>query len=88
MKMSPQTSILVDYSQPFVHHVEGSDPVPSDPEPGFSVGVEFRTSSHAFQLYLSNLKGIVPQDNYFYNQNNFFDGDILFGFTITRLYNF
>lgn len=90
-----QTAILFDYSQPFTDFTEDPDitnPVAGldaiNPTAGFSIGVEFRTSSHAFQIYASNLKGIVSQDNYFYNTNDFFDGDILFGFTITRLYNF
>lgn len=94
-RISPQTSILFDYSQPFTNFDEDPDvqnPVPGlnaiNPTAGFSIGVEFRTSSHAFQIYASNLKGIISQDNYFYNTNDFFDGDILFGFTITRLYNF
>lgn len=86
-KISPQTAILVDYTHPFVHHLNGEE-LAQDPEPGFSVGVEFRTSAHAFQIFLSNYNGIVPQKNVMFNQNNFFDGDFLIGFTITRLYNF
>jgi len=77
-KVSPQTSILLEYTQPF----------DSDPEPGFGLGVEFRTSSHAFQLIISNYQGIVPQRNIMFNQNDFFSGDFLIGFNITRLYNF
>ncbi len=86
-KISPQTAILVDYTHPFVHH-QGGVELEQDPEPGFSAGVEFRTSAHAFQIFLSSYQGIVPQKNVMFNQNNFFDGDILIGFTITRLYNF
>ncbi|WP_222983851.1 DUF5777 family beta-barrel protein [Flagellimonas meishanensis] len=93
-KISPQTSILVDYTQPFVHYLEGSstayDPLTGfiDPEPGFSLGVEFRTSSHAFQLFISSYQGIVPQKNVIFNRNDFFSGDFVIGFNITRLYNF
>lgn len=86
-KISPQTSILVDYTQPFIHHLDGVE-LDMDPEPGLSLGVEFRTSSHAFQLLLSNYQGIVPQKNIMFNQNDFFKGDFLIGFNITRLYNF
>lgn len=86
-KVSPQTAIIVDYSQPFTHHL-----FPEDgrfyPKPGFGLGVEFRTSSHAFQLLISNYQGIVPQENYMFNENDFFYGDFLIGFNITRLYNF
>ncbi len=87
MKISPQTAILLDYSHPFIHHLDGEE-LDMDPEPGLSIGVEFATSGHAFQIYMSSYNGIVSQKNYMFNQNNFFDGDILFGFTITRLYNF
>lgn len=87
-KISPQTSILIDYTHPFVHHLDGATYEDIDPEDGLSIGVEFRTSSHAFQIYMSNYNGIVPQKNIMFNQNDFFDGDILLGFTITRLYNF
>jgi len=86
-KISPQTSILVDYTQPFVHHLDGAK-LDMDPEAGFGIGVEFRTSSHAFQLFISSYQGLVPQKNVIFNQNNFFDGDFLIGFNITRLYNF
>ncbi len=86
-KVSPQTSILVDYTQPFTHHLDGSD-LNSYPRPGFSLGVEFATSGHAFQLFISNYDGIIPQRNIMFNQNDFFDGDYLIGFNITRKYNF
>lgn len=91
-KVSPQTAILVDISLPFTHHLfpdDADNPINGfDPEPGYGLGVEFRTSSHAFQLTFSNYQGIVPQSNYMYNTNDFFYGDFLIGFNITRLYNF
>ncbi len=82
VKISPQTSILVDYSQPITQFDA------SQPKPGFSVGAEFATSAHEFQIFLSNYNGIVPQKNYMFNQNDFFKGDFLIGFNITRIYNF
>ncbi|MDH3321709.1 MAG: DUF5777 family beta-barrel protein [Flavobacteriaceae bacterium] len=81
-KISPNTSILIDYSQPITKFKD------HNPNPGFSLGVEFGTSAHAFQIFVSNYQGILPQENYVYNSNDFFDGDVLLGFTITRLYNF
>ncbi|MBT8308448.1 MAG: hypothetical protein KJN85_16025 [Maribacter sp.] len=86
-KISDQTSILLDYSHPFVHHLDGVK-FENDPEPGFSLGFEFATSAHAFQLFITNYNGIVPQKNYSQNTNDFFAGDFLFGFNITRNYNF
>jgi hypothetical protein len=87
LKISEQTAIMFDYSQPFTHHLDGAK-YDFDPEPGFSLGFEFSTSGHAFQLFLTNYNGIVPQKNYMKNANDFFYGDFLFGFNITRNYNF
>lgn len=81
-KISPQTSILLDYSQPLTQFDE------DQPKPGLSIGAEFATSAHAFQIFLTNYDGLVSQKNYMYNQNDFFKGDFLIGFNITRIYNF
>jgi hypothetical protein len=81
-KMSPQTSIIIDYTQPVTRFKE------NNPPPGVSAGVEFSTSGHAFQLFLTNYHGLVPQRNIMYNTNDFFDGDFMIGFNITRNYNF
>jgi len=89
IKVSPQTSIIFDYSQP-ITQFENTDPTSmADLNlPGVSLGVEFSTSAHAFQIFITNYDGIVPQQNYMYNTNDFFSGDILVGFNITRIYNF
>jgi len=93
-KITPNTAILLDYSQPVTQFDSDKD---TDPDtgairytnyPGLSLGFEFGTSGHAFQLFISNYAGIVPQENYMWNQNDFFSGDILIGFNITRIYNF
>ena len=81
-KISPNTAIIADYSQPLTQFNQ------KNPHPGISFGVEFATSAHAFQVFLTNYAGIVPQQNYIKNQNDFFNGDFLIGFNITRNYNF
>ena len=92
-KISPQTALTVDYSQPITEFLK------DNPSPGISIGVEFATSAHAFQLFITNYQGIVPQKNYMFNQNDGFGrgewnpfseggGQFLIGFNITRLYNF
>ena len=76
---------MFDYSKPITQFED------SDVDlnlPGVSLGVEFATSAHAFQLFITNYNGIVPQQNYMKNTNDFFSGDILIGFNITRIYNF
>jgi hypothetical protein len=82
MKISPQTAIMIDYTQP-ITRFSGNNP-----KPGLSAGVEFATSAHAFQLLIGNYNGIIPQKNIMFNQNDYFKGDVLIGFNITRLYNF
>ena len=83
-KISPQTSIIVDYSQPITSFDDDSYN-----NPGLSFGVEFSTSAHAFQLFLTNYNGIVQQQNYMRNTNDFFSNHgALIGFNITRRYNF
>jgi len=81
-KISPQTAIIFEYTQPLTEFELGT------PEPGVSIGAEFATSAHAFQIYLTNYKGILNQRSQFYNQNDFFAGEFMLGFTITRRYNF
>ena len=55
---------------------------------GLSIGTEFATSNHVFQIFVSNYNNIVPQQNAMKNINSFGTKDILIGFNITRRYNF
>ena len=82
VKISPNTAIIADYSQPLTKFDVGN------PHPGISIGAEFATSAHAFQIFLTNYSGIVSQQNYMKNQNDFFNKEFLIGFNITRNYNF
>jgi len=81
-KISPQTAIIVDYTQPITKFLE------YNPHPGISAGVEFSTSAHAFQIFVTNYNGLVAQKNIMFNQNDFFNGDFMIGFNITRNYSF
>lgn len=103
-KISDQTSFVFDYSQPITTFdrdpgdyidIENGilrDELDGKPnplnQPGISLGVEFGTSAHTFQIFISNYRGIVPQQNYMKNRNDFFNNGILIGFNITRNYNF
>ena len=81
VKINPSTAVLVDYSQP-LNTFQGRYPLP-----GVGLGVEFSTGSHAFQLFVTNYKSIVQQQNYMFNQNDFFRSDYMIGFNITRLWH-
>ncbi|MCJ7467138.1 MAG: DUF5777 family beta-barrel protein [Maribacter sp.] len=89
-KVSENTAVLFDYSQPFTQYYVYNSAYDDFyyPKPGISLGVEFSTSGHAFQLFLTNNSGIVPQQNYMKNTNDFFNGEFMLGFNITRIYNF
>jgi hypothetical protein len=81
-KITPQTSIIASYSQSVLTYLN------SPPWPNFGLGVEISTSTHTFQIFLTSAQGILPQENAFYNNNNPYNGAILLGFNITRLWSF
>lgn len=82
IKISPQTSIMLSYSQPIFTYVNTA------PWPNFGLGVEISTSTHAFQIFMTAANGLVPQETVMYNYNNPYNGYILLGFNITRLWTF
>ena len=89
VKVSPLSSIIFQYDIPlnilaFSEHTEFINP----PKPNLGFGYEISTGMHAFQLYVTTATGILPQDIYLFNQNDFTKGDLMFGFTITRLWGF
>ena len=81
-KLSSVFGLIVEYDQPI------TDQEFFDPESNYSVGLELVTSAHAFQFFVGNYQGLVPQYNHTYNPNSWGDNQILVGFNITRLWNF
>lgn len=98
IKVSPQTSIVLSgeiplmlgYDTPFIlkYGQKGIYTGPKSPYPNVGLGVEISTSTHTFHIFMSAAQGLLPQDIVIYNQNNFFNGAIMFGFNMTRLWNF
>lgn len=82
LKVSPQTSIILSYAQPVLTYLN------TQPWPDVGLGVEICTSTHAFQIFLAAAQGLVPQEVIMYNSNNPYNGAILIGFNITRLWTF
>jgi hypothetical protein len=82
IKFSPQSSIIFQYDHPI--SFQGY----SDSKPNLGFGYEVSTFTHAFQIYVGTAQGILQQDNYMWNQNDFTKGEMMFGFTITRLWQF
>jgi len=89
IKFSPMSSFLFQYDIPLdIKSLEDhlTPTTPSKPNLGF--GYEVSSGLHAFQIYVTTASGILPQDVYLYNQNDFTKGDLMFGFSITRLWGF
>ncbi|CAH0997167.1 hypothetical protein EMA8858_03304 [Emticicia aquatica] len=81
-KISEKSAVIAGYDQPLTQHPT------NNPHPNICFGLETTTSAHAFQVFVGNAAGIVPQSNYFFNQNDYTKGQFLIGFNITRLWNF
>lgn len=83
-----QGSVLFQLNYPLqINEISEHREFKNPAQPNIGLGWEFRTSSHVFHLYVSSADGLVPQHNSLYNQNDFSNGEWMFGFTITRLYN-
>jgi hypothetical protein len=63
-KISEQTSVLFNYDQPLTKHKD------NNPQFNVSTGIEVATSSHQFQIFVTNYPYLVPQKNNMYNQPN------------------
>jgi hypothetical protein len=50
------------------------------------IGIELETGGHVFQMVFSNSQGMVEKSFITETTGNFFDGDIHFGFNITRAF--
>lgn len=96
-KFSPQSSVIIAGDFPLQiqsiseHTSEFNDLLKENEElvkPNICIGYEVSTSTHAFQIYLGTAQNIIPQENIMFNKNDFFDGGIILGLNITRLWSF
>ena len=93
-KFSPQMSLIV--SGDFPLDITGIKDFKKDAakttviydKPNLCAGIEIATSAHAFHVYVASAQGILPQEGIMWNKNDFFNGGILIGLNITRLWNF
>ncbi|SHF58587.1 hypothetical protein SAMN05444274_106279 [Mariniphaga anaerophila] len=89
INFSPQSSFIFNYDAPLkIQQISEQLEVPPHHQSNVSFGVEIATSTHAFQIYMGNSKGIIPQDIMMWNSNKFSWENLAFGFTITRIWNF
>lgn len=92
-KLTPSMGLMFNYDQPITKHNT------NNPTPNLSMGLEFVTSGHSFQLFVTNYYFLNQQQNNLYNKNAPFNytisedgtkgkgGKFLIGFNITRLWN-
>ncbi len=92
-KVSSQGSILLEFTQPLFQYTV-NDEIHGDltrevgPEPNLALAYQVATSSHVFQFFFTTYRSILPQYNLAYNTNKLNNTGILFGFNMTRLWNF
>jgi hypothetical protein len=80
--LSESVSIIANYDQPLTQH-------PMDnPNPNLSLGLDFKTSGHEFQVFMGNYGTLIPQQNSVYNHNDFQKSQFSIGFNISRLWFF
>lgn len=88
-KVSPQGAIIFNVDVPLdLGYLDSEADDYNNPEPNLSFGYEVSTSTHAFQIYMGNSKGLIQQDIMVNNTNKIDLDNFMIGFTITRLWNF
>lgn len=88
-KISSQASIIATYDAPLkIKNISEQTNWDTHAKPSLALGIELSTYTHAFQIYVGNANGILPQDNLMFNRNKFNKEGIAFGFTMTRLWMF
>ncbi|OQP66060.1 hypothetical protein A3860_15865 [Niastella vici] len=79
LKLSKRTAFVVDY-HPIL---AGREPGTKDP---LSVGFDIETGGHVFQLHFSNSTGMNEKAFLTGTTDNFWKGDIRFGFNLSRVF--
>lgn len=88
-RVSPQSSVIFNYGLPLnVKGISENRGFTNAPRPNFGFGWEISTSTHVFQIFVASSTDLSPQYILMDNQNDWLDGDLYFGFTITRLWSF
>ncbi|MHC1706414.1 MAG: DUF5777 family beta-barrel protein [Bacteroidales bacterium] len=88
-KISPQSALFLQYNMPLhIGALQQYDELTNKPLPVLALGWEIATSTHAFHIFIASGNGILPQENYAFNQLDFTKSKWLIGFNITRLWFF
>jgi uncharacterized beta barrel domain-containing protein DUF5777 len=79
LKFSKRVAFVVDY-HPIV---SGREPGTKDP---LSAGFDIETGGHVFQLHFSNSAGMNEKEFITGTRDDFFKGDVRFGFNLSRVF--
>lgn len=81
LKITNTTSLVAEY---YYNFSQIQDEIPYyNP---ISVGLDFETFNHMFSLFFTNSTGLLANQYITNTSDNFFDGEIHFGFTISRYF--
>lgn len=88
-RVTPQSSIVFNYGLPLqIKSIAEHTTFTNPPTDNFGIGWEVSTSTHCFQIFVTSATDLVPQYIMMTNQNDWTNGGLFFGFTITRLWSF
>ena len=79
LKVSKRVALMADY-----HYAFGQ--LPAGATQPLSVGVDIETGGHVFQLHFSNAVGMNERAFITETTDKFFNGDIRFGFNLSRMF--
>ncbi|WP_421876821.1 DUF5777 family beta-barrel protein [Marinoscillum sp.] len=79
LKINQRLAICVEYYHQFQQLSE-------DSRNALAIGFDLETGGHVFQLQFTNATSMVPKGFITETNNNFFDGEIHFGFNISRTF--
>ena len=88
-KITSQSSIVFNYGIPLtIEAIAEHKPITDLPTDNFGIGWEIATVTHCFQIFVTSSTDLVPQYVMMTNRNDWTHGDLFFGFTITRNWEF
>ncbi|HNW70530.1 MAG TPA: DUF5777 family beta-barrel protein [Bacteroidales bacterium] len=69
IKFYRNMSVILEYDQGFL--LKKASSMELKPKPNVALGLEIGTATHAFQVFASSYRALVPQHNFAYNQFDF-----------------
>lgn len=81
-KLSRSIALNLEYYYQF------NPPLPQPNHHALAIGFDIETGGHVFQLHLTNARAMQERGFITQTSGNFFEGDIHFGFNISRVFQF